>query len=170
MTKNNIAQQYEVKAGLDHVSGFVVAGITAIIDGGQDNAAEQINELWGNFFAQQIGKDLEGRIDDTIYAVYSDYQGDYTKPYRLSIGYRIKSDAAHASKLHYVAVQEGDYAMLSAAGEQPKALIETWKAVWQGDLPRLYQTDFEVYGARFFEEGVHEILVFVGINQERVNA
>ena len=49
------------------------------------------------------------------------------------------------------------------AGDQPKALIETWEAIWSSDLDREFKTDFEVYGPRFFEDGLHEVLVHIGI-------
>jgi predicted transcriptional regulator YdeE len=52
---------------------------------------------------------------------------------------------------------------MSAAGKQPDALIETWTAIWSSDLGRTYATDFEVYGPRFFEDGVNEVLIHVGV-------
>lgn len=154
------AAQYEVKAGLDRVEAFDVAGVSVRIED-RDKASEQINALWERFFKENVGQSIEDRADDIIYAVYSDYEGDYTQPYRVTIGYKVLDDAP--DDLHRVQVQNADYAMMSAAGEQPKALMETWTAVWQSDLDRLYGTDFEVYGQRFFEEGVHEVLVAVGV-------
>ena len=68
--------------------------------------------------------------------------------------------------LHHVIVEAGDYALMSASGKQPDSLIETWTAIWQSDLDRRFKTDFEIYGQRFFEEGVHEVLVAIGVNVE----
>lgn len=160
------AQDYEVKAGLEALQGFQVAGLSKVIFG-NENATEEINQLWQHFFEMQIAHHLQERLDDVIYAVYSDYEGDHTKPYRLTIGYRMKDGWAadsNSGTLHQTRVEDGSYAMMSAAGEQPKALIETWTAIWQSDLDRSFKTDFEVYGQRFFEEGVHEVLVAVGVD------
>ncbi len=154
------AQNYEVKAGLDQVQAFDVVGVSEIIRD-RDEASEQINALWERFFKESVGQSVDNKVDDIIYAVYSDYEGDYTQPYRLTIGYKV--DGTAPDEFHRVQVETADYAMMSAAGEQPKALIETWTAVWQSDLDRLYKTDFEVYGQRFFEDGVHEVLVAVGV-------
>lgn len=156
---------YEVKAGLETIPAFSVVGLSAVISG-NEKASEEINELWQSFFGKSIGQDVSNRVDDVIYAVYSDYEGDHTKPYRLTIGYKIKSEPEMKDHLHHVEIKEAEYAMMSAAGEQPKALIDTWTAVWQSDLNRKFETDFEVYGKRFFEEGVHEVLVAVGVNLE----
>lgn len=160
------ALQYEVKVGLEPVEAFTVCGISAVIDNQDDRAAEQINTLWQSFFEQQVAQRIPNRANDVIYAVYSDYEGDHTKPYRLTIGYAAPSEAVSAlTMLHTVQVDAGDYASLSARGEQPKALIETWVAVWESDLDRAFKTDFEVYGPRFFEEGVHEVLVYIGLKE-----
>lgn len=159
-------QNYEVKAGLEHIAPFYVVGVSARITS-NETASEEINALWQSFFEQQIAHGLPQRENDVMYAVYSDYEGDHTKPYRLTIGYRMKSDWSPLGKdfgaLMSVQIKDGDYAMMGAIGEQPKALIETWQAVWQSDLNRCFYTDFEVYGARFFEEGVHEVLVAIGV-------
>ena len=156
------AEQYDVKAGLDRIEGFPVVGLSAVTSG-NENASEEINALWEDFFKRSIGQDVPNRVDNVIYAVYSDYEGDHTQPYRLTLGYKV-TEGAVADHLHKIDVKTADYAMMGAAGEQPKALIETWTAVWQSDLDRRFETDFEVYGQRFFEEGVHEVLVCVGVN------
>ncbi len=159
-----MAQDYEVKAGLEKVSAFDVIGVSAMV-AGNETAAEEINALWQTFFENSVGQHVTNRVDDIIYCVYSDYQGDHTQPYRVTIGYKVDSEPDKVPNgLQRVQVKEADYAMMSAAGEQPKALIETWQAIWQSDLDRRLETDFEVYGQRFFEEGLHEVLVAVGVN------
>jgi len=153
---------YDVKAGLVEITAFTVAGISLVTD--HTRATEDINILWEQFFTAQIGRNLKNKADDVIYAVYSDYEGDHTKPYRVTIGYRIAENmASPARDFHYVELIESPYAVLSAGGRQPEALIETWNAIWSSDLDRAFQTDFEVYGPRFFEDGVHEVLVHIGL-------
>lgn len=157
---------YDVKAGLELVQDFSVTGLSAVIDNSGGAASEQINFLWESFFEKQIALKVPGRKNDVIYAVYSDYEGDHTKPYRLTIGYITNTnEAVEGSGLHAVKVRGGSYAALSARGAQPQSLIETWIAVWESDLERNFCTDFEVYGARFFEEGVSEVLVYVGLKE-----
>ena len=156
--------QYEVKAGLAEVDSFNVVGVSVVTD--NSKGTEDINALWERFFKDSIGQKVANKTDDVIYAVYSDYEGDHEAPYRLTIGYRVKDERVEGQMtpdLHHVAVQGGEYALLSAAGDQPKALIETWEAIWSCDLDREFKTDFEVYGPRFFEDGLHEVLVHIGI-------
>ena len=154
-------ENYEVKAGLADVESFDVVGISIITD--NQKGTDDINALWERFFKESIGQSISSKTDDVIYAVYSDYEGDHEAPYRLTIGYRVSNDNTPEA-MHRVSVKPQEYAVMSAAGEQPNALIETWKAIWSSqDLPRSYITDFEVYGPRFFEDGVNEVLVHIGI-------
>ena len=158
-----MTQSYEVKAGFDRIEAMTIAGVSVVTD--NQRGAEDINALWERFFKEQIGQKLQDHKDnDLIYAVYSDYEGDHTKPYRLTIGYKLKSTDLALDNLHTVTTEADDYAMLSAAGEQPKALIDTWTMIWQSDLDRRFQTDLEIYGPRFFEDQVNEVLIAIGVN------
>ena len=152
---------YEVKAGLAEIDEFDVVGVSIVTR--NSKAAEEINALWERFFKDSVGQFVPDKANDNIYAVYSDYEGDHEAPYRLTIGYRV-TGIETPTDMHRVRVQDQQYAIMSAAGKQPKALIDTWEAIWSGDLPRSFSTDFELYGPRFFEDGVNEVLIHIGIN------
>ena len=159
-------EHYDVKAGLADVNQFDVVGVSIITN--NQKGAEDINALWETFFTTKVGQKVSNKTDDMIYAVYSDYVGDHEQPYRLTIGYRVPeapSESTVAEGLHRVCVVDQSYAVLSATGKQPQALIETWTAIWSSDLERSYATDFELYGPRFFEEGVNEVLVHIGVDE-----
>jgi len=155
--------KYEMKAGLATVEGFDVVGITTMTD--RSKATEDINALWERFFKDSVGQHVQNKTDDVIYCVYSDYEGDFEAPYRVTIGYKV-TDTSASGEFTAVKVQGQDYAMMSAAGEQPKALLETWNAIWDSDLDRAYQTDFEIYGPNFFKQGVNEVVIAIGLNTD----
>lgn len=146
-----------------NLKGFTVAGIAIITSNEKNRAAEDINRLWARFYGENIVDLIPGKLGKEIYAVYSDYEGDHTKPYRLTIGCKVAGDAALPDGLSAVTVPDGAYAAFRAAGEQPKALIDIWMKIWKTSLSRTFKADYEVYGPRFFEEGVHEIMVYVGV-------
>ena len=150
----------EIKAGLAEVEGFDIVGISIVTD--NEKATDDINALWERLFKDSVGQAVTNKTDDVIYAVYSDYEGDHEAPYRFTIGYRVNTDETPEG-LHRVSVTPQEYAVMSATGKQPDALIETWKAVWSSDLTRAFKTDFEVYGPRFFEDGIHEVLIHIGL-------
>lgn len=154
---------YQVKAGLVEIDEFDVIGLSIVTD--TTKAAEDINGLWERLLSESTGQYVPGKVNDNIYAVYSDYEGDHEAPYRFTLGYRVKSGQTAPEGMEKITVIDQSYAAMSAAGEQPKALIETWEAIWSGDLPRSFKTDFELYGPSFFEDGLNEVIIHVGIKQ-----
>lgn len=165
-------QGYQVKAALETIPAFDVVGVSTITTNENDRAAEDINALWQRFFAEMAlppgnepGSDGSAPELPFIYAVYSDYEGDHTKPYRVTIGYKAASGAPVPGGQHKVTICGGDYGILSAAGPQPQSLFDSWTAIWASDLDRRFDTDFELYGPRFFAPGLHEILLHVGLKQ-----
>lgn len=157
----NAAENQEPELG-----GFNVVGITTTTCNADDKAAEDINALWQRFFEQAVGEAIPHKDGEAVYAVYHDYEGDHTKPYKLTIGCRVaKDDFSLPEEMDSVFVPQGNYQIFAATGEQPKALIETWGAIWKSDLKRSYKCDLEIYGPRFFEEGLHEVLVCIGVEE-----
>jgi predicted transcriptional regulator YdeE len=145
----------------EHITGFDIVGIGIRTSNEDGQAAAAINTLWQNFFEFEVIDKIPDREGPEVYAVYWAYEGDHTKPYRFTIGCKTKADAPRG--LEKVSIKPGLYHVLSAQGEQPAALVKAWESVWTGTLNRAFATDFEIYGRRFFEPGLHEVLVHVGI-------
>ncbi len=146
------------------IGGFTVVGISVTTTNKDGQAALDINALWQHFFEQAIGDRIPHKDGEAIYALYHGYEGDHEQPYTLTIGCRVlRDDFAMPEGMEAVFVPQSHYAVFSAQGEQPKALIDTWQSVWKSDLPRSYICDLEIYGPRFFEPDLHEILVCIGV-------
>ncbi len=158
-------ETFEVKAAIDTIKGFDVVGVSIVTTNEDGKATDDINALWERFFKESVGQNVTNKIDDVIYAVYSDYEGDHEKPYRVTIGYKTQGSEKTPDSMHLVHVEPGDYGIMSAQGAQPQSLIDTWTAIWSSDLNRSYKTDFEVYGPRFFADGINEVLVHIGLNE-----
>lgn len=150
-----------------NIDGFTIIGITTRTSNKGGQASEDINALWQRFFEDAIGDQIPNREGQAIYAVYHDYEGDHDAPYSLTIGCKatMPEDGFLPDGLDMAFVERGDYMIFAAQGEQPKALIETWQAVWKSDIKRAFHTDVEIYGQRFFEPGLHEILVCIGVTE-----
>lgn len=159
--QNNIA---ETPSEAQKLGGFTVVGITTRTNNKDGQATIAINNLWQRFFEEAVGEAIPAKDGEAIYAVYHSYDGDHEADYSLTIGCRVKTDDfALADGLDSIFVEGGNYAMFAAQGEQPKALLDTWQSIWKTDMKRTFKTDVEIYGPRFFEEGLHEVLVCVGV-------
>lgn len=164
MTEAKMLQQNETPETTE-IQGFTVVGLTIRTNNKDGNAAGDINALWQRFFEEAVGEAIPSKDGQAIYAIYHSYEGAADQPYSFTIGCRIKSDTdvALVEGLNSVFVEGGDYMVFSARGDQPRALVETWQAIWKSDLKRRFVTDVEIYGPRFFEAGLHEVLVCVGV-------
>ena len=104
-----------------------------------------IGALWQRLHAEDLASQLQGRQGRTVYAVYSDYEGDHTRPYTFFLGYPVGEDAPVPEGCVARDVPAGPYARIDAVGEQPGALIEAWMGIWDSDLERTFQLDYEVH-------------------------
>lgn len=152
-------------ASTEKINGFHVVGITVMTGNKDGRAADDINALWQRFFEDAIGDAIPSKQGDAIYAVYHNYKGGADGHFGLTIGCRVRDDDfALPANMESVYVEQGDYMVFAAQGAQPKALMDTWQSIWKADIPRTYKTDLEIYGPRFFEEGLHEVLVCIGVS------
>ena len=57
------------------------------------------------------------------------------------------------------------YAVFTAIGEHPKALIETWENIWNSNLKRTYSGDFELYEENFLLKDIQKVEVYIAIEE-----
>ena len=144
---------------------FTIIGIDVVTSNKDDKAVDDINTLWQRFATEQVQDNIPGITNkDYIFAIYTDYEGDNTQPFRLVIGCQVETmpDKLPEGMVAHT-VPSGAYALFRARGEQPRAIIKTWETVWGSDLKREFTSDFEVYGPRFYEAGLHEALINIAI-------
>ncbi|WP_107841347.1 GyrI-like domain-containing protein [Metasolibacillus meyeri] len=91
---------------------------------------EEIGQLWEKVTASGLQGD--------IFAVYHNYESDFTGDYDLSIG-------TEQSATNALTIPAGHYEVINVDTSQPNAVFLAWTTIWQSDLPRAYHTDFEHY-------------------------
>lgn len=121
-----------------------------------------IPKLWERFFQEKIIEKIPNKINSNILCIYTDYEGDFTKPYLCIIGCEVSS-IENTSGLVAKTIPQSNYAIFTSKGEYPQSLIETWKTIWQSKLERAYESDFEVYKADFNPKLKPEVRVYVSI-------
>ena len=102
---------------------------------------------------------MPGATDGAPVALYTDYQGDHTKPYLYIVGVRAPSGTQPPSGLMAREVPAQTMAKIEAKGPIPQSVIEAWQQVWRSDLNRSYIADFDIYAG----EG-EPVSIFVGID------
>lgn len=147
------------------LTSFKVSGISTRTTNQQGKAAKDIPALWQEFMEGHISEMLPGKLDQDVYCVYTDYEGDHNLPYTVVIGHKVNPDETVPKGLNSVFVQKSNYVKKTAKGDLTKgaAVIDAWMEIWNSDIPRSYTSDFEVYGDKSMDPSNAEVDIFVAI-------
>jgi len=116
------------------------------------------------FFKEGILQRIPNKINGDILAVYTDYEGDYTKPYTWILGCEVSSLDLVPEGLIGKIIPSSDYAVFTTQGLFPQGLIHAWQEIWKSNLKRSYSTDFEVYWSNFDPHSNPQVQVYISIN------
>lgn len=109
------------------------------------HAAETIPPLWDRFYLEGIPQKLSG----DMVGLYTDYEGDYTKPYTLVAGCVASTPLTPTEGMVIKEVPKAKFAKIVVEGSFPQSLMDAWEWVWEDNIERSYQNDFELYPGGF---------------------
>lgn len=115
------------------------------------------------FFRENVPLKVSNKVTGDILAVYTDYEGDFSKPYSWILGYEVTNLDEVPEGLVGKVVPESNYAVFTTQGPFPQSLIAVWQDIWGADLQRLYTSDFEVYRKGFDSIRNPEVKVYIAI-------
>ena len=148
------------------VDPFQVIGISVRTTNENNQAMQDIGQLWGRFEAENIEEKIPNKIDDEVLSIYTNYEGDHTKPYDVIVGCRVNSLANIPEGLVGQAFDGGTYQQFLSKGDIMQGSIgQTWHHIWQQNLNRAYTADFEVYGIRAHNLNDAEVDIFVAVKE-----
>ena len=142
---------------------FDVIGIALRADNTDPAVGEKIGAHWQRFFAEGVPGRIPDAVDGAFIAVYADYEGDHSKPYTLTVGLRVAAGAEPPDDMVKIHVPPQSYAMVTAKGAMPDAVVEAWQAIWASDLERAYSVDFEVYDDRAQDPANAEVDILIAV-------
>lgn len=115
------------------------------------------------FFHENIPAKIPNKVNGDILAVYTDYEGDYTKSYSWILGCEVSSLKDVPPGLVGKVVSKSSYAVFTTHSPFPQGLIATWQTIWKSPLARAYTTDFEIYRFEFNPETNPEVKVYIAL-------
>lgn len=143
---------------------FQVVGISARISNEGESAVKDIEALWGRFWGEEVQHQIPQKLNDDIYAVYSDYETDHTGPYTLTIGLSVSSLDNIPEGFTVMAIEEDAYEKFVSKGKMPDAVLKTWFEIWADkELNRAFRKDFTVHGEKYFDGDQAEVETFISI-------
>ncbi|MEB2773968.1 GyrI-like domain-containing protein [Algoriphagus sp. D3-2-R+10] len=147
------------------IEPFKIVGIATRTSNVTGKAAEDLGNLWGRFFEEQVGTKIIGKVSEDIYAIYTDYESDYTGEYTCLIGYQVHNLEKIADGLVAREFAGGKHTKFTAKGKMPDAVVQTWMEIWEkdADLDRQYSADFEVYDTKSQQGENSEVDIFIAL-------
>ena len=150
-----------VNLGEIRLMGMSLKSKTTNVNG---QSAVDCGNLWQAFERGNYANQIPGRISDSVYAVYYDYEGDYMQPFSYFIGYPVKNDTRPIPGLEMLSIPSGTYRKFTASGILPDCISYTWKKIWESSIQRAYQTDFEIYDERSKDWNNAEVDIFISVD------
>src|SRR5437899_2527274 len=99
-------------------ASFTLVGIAGRAANAQP---ETISGLWQRFEAERILSQVPHRVSDDVYALYTDYAGDWRSDFTLLIGCAVERLGHLSAGLVARGVPAADYALIDASGPQPQS-------------------------------------------------
>ncbi|MCT4631577.1 MAG: GyrI-like domain-containing protein [Firmicutes bacterium] len=121
----------------------LVVGKSIVTSNEGGKAIGDIADLWQNFIGDGIFDGIKNKQSSTGIGLYTDYEGDFTKPYRFMCCTEILSFDNPDLELRKISA--GKYAKFTVKGDVQIDIGKAWGEIWKMDLARKYSNDFEHY-------------------------
>jgi predicted transcriptional regulator YdeE len=148
------------------IEAFYVVGISIRTTNANGQAAVAIEALWGKFWGENIQEQIPNKVNDEIYAVYTDYETDHTGPYTTIIGLSVNSLDNIPEGFVGIRIEKANYQKFVSKGKMPEAVVKTWMEIWQDtNMNRAYKADFTVHGEKYNDTDSAEVETFISLNE-----
>lgn len=146
------------------VQAFHVIGISIRTTNEHGQSAKDIPALWTKFTTEGTLNKIPGRVNDTIYSIYTDYEKDHTKPYTTIIGCKVESLGNVPDGMVGKTIEAGMYETFLATGNIMQGIvIAEWIKIWAAQIPRAFTADFEVYDERASDPTNATVEIFIAV-------
>lgn len=150
-----------------NINSFQIIGISIkTANNDLEKLQHDMQSLWNRFISEKIAERIPNKISNDVYCIYTDYEGDYTKPYLALLGCRVENLDYVPSGLSGKSFAGGSYIKKVAKGNLFSGIVyDAWKEIWALDIPRTYHADFEIYGEKAGNPENAEVEILVGVEE-----
>jgi len=146
------------------IAAFNIIGTSIRTTNEKGQSSTDIAGLWKKFLSENISDQIPHKLEHTIYCVYTDYEKDYTKPYTILLGCKVKSLDIIPDNLVGRSFSGGKYVIFTPKGKMKTDIVFLeWLKIWTTEIDRAYTADFEVYGMKAQDPDNAEIDIHISI-------
>lgn len=141
----------------------VVAGIKIKTTNQDGKAMQDIGMTWQKLFTDGIYEKMQNKVNNKTIGLYTEYEGDYTKPYIFIAGAEVSQKVEVNKEIASKIIQKGKYAKFVITGDVQNSVGQAWQEIWNMDLKRKYTCDFEEYQNNSEDMQKQEIHIYIAI-------
>lgn len=140
----------------------IVAGIADRTNNAATDMKTVIEKLWKRFYEDGIYEKIPNKASKSTLGIYTDYASDENDDYTVMICCEIKKKP---KDFKYIIrkIPAGTYAKFVVKGNVQTTVAKAWQEIWQMDLPRAFNCDFEEYLNDNMEHT--EIHLYIGLKE-----
>lgn len=142
----------------------LVEGLAIRTTNEDGKSIQDIGAMWQKFFSEGIYNTIDKKINNKTIGLYTDYEGDYTKPYKFIVCTEVKEKSS-SNNLVTKIIPKGKYAKFVITGDVQKSVGEAWGKIWNMDLNRKYTCDFEEYQNNSKDMQKQEIHIYIALDE-----
>ena len=146
------------------MKSFNVIGIKIRTTNQEMQAAKDIPALWEQFMSQNIIEKIPNKESDDVYAIYTNYESDYTGAYDMIIGCKTYSLSEVPENMCALKISANSYEEFIAEGKLNDNIVyNKWMEIWQTDLNRKYEADFEIYPENVLPSENTKVPIYISV-------
>lgn len=141
----------------------VVEGIRIKTTNQEGKSVQDIGMTWQKLFEYGVYNRIQNKVNNKTIGLYTEYEGDYTKPYIFIAGAEVSKEEKDNEELANKVIQKGKYAKFVIIGNVKKSVGQAWQEIWNMNLNRKYTCDFEEYQNNSEDMQKQEIHIYIAI-------
>ena len=141
----------------------VIVGIKIKTTNKDGKAMQDIGMTWQKLFANGIYEKISNKVNSKTMGLYTEYEGDYTKPYTFIAGAEVSKEVQIGEELESIIIPKGKYAKFIITGDVQNSVGQAWQEIWGMDLKRKYTCDFEEYQNNSEDMQKQEIHIYIAL-------
>lgn len=148
------------------IQKFFVIGISTRTTNENGQSAKDIEALWTKFWGEEIQKQIPNKVSVDIYAIYTDYENDFTGAYTTIVGLPVSSLENIPKEFVGITIETAKYQKFVSKGKMPEAVFNTWLEIWTNaklNLSRAYKVDFTIHGKKYYDGDNAEVETFISV-------
>lgn len=140
----------------------LVVGNSVITTNENGQSMKDIGAMWQTFLGNGVFESINNKISPKGIGLYTDYEGDATKPYRFMCCTQVSEN--DNPELESRVIEGGKYAKFTVKGDIVQAVAKAWQQIWTMDLDRKFSFDFELYHNDSEDMTNQTIDIFISLN------